>query len=109
MTQEQMRDVLDLSVAAAERGAGDPMVEEVLGNLREIAVLIEREFINTQGGRRQIYLYAQNVQASVDDLLAHPALCRRIVSSEIRPFVMEMPRLWMLDTEVLATPEGRRS
>lgn len=116
MTQEQMRDVLDLSVeaadylvAAAERGAGDPMVAEVLGNLREIAVLIEREFINTQGGRRQIYLYAKNVQASVDDLLAHPALCRRIVSSEIRPFVMEMQRLWMLDTEVLATPEGRRS
>ena len=116
MTQEQMRDVLDLSVeaadylvAAAERGAGDPMVAEVLGNLREIAVLIERGFINTQGGRRQIYLYAKNVQASVDDLLAHPALCRRIVSSEIRPFVMEMQRLWMLDTEVLATPEGRRS
>ena len=116
MTQEQMRDVLDLSVeaadylvAAAERGVGDMEVAEVLGNLREIAVLIEREFINTQGGRRQIYLYAKNVQASVDDLLAHPALCRRIVSSEIRPFVMEMQRLWMLDTEVLATQEGRRS
>ena len=116
MTQEQMRDVLDLSVeaadylvAAAERGVGDLEVAEVLGNLREIAVLIEREFINTQGGRRQIYLYSQNVQASVDDLLAHPALCRRIVSSEIRPFVMEMQRLWMLDTEVLATQEGRRS
>ena len=115
MTQEQMRDVLDLSVeganylvAAAERGAGDPMVAEVLGNLREIAVLIERGFINTQGGRRQIYLYAKNVQASVDDLLAHPALCRRIVSAEIRPFVMEMQRLWLLDTEVLATQEGRR-
>lgn len=116
MTQEQMRDVLDLSVeaadylvAAAERGAGDPEVAEVLGNLREIAALTEQEFINAQGGRRQIYLYAKNVQASVDDLLAHPALCRRIVSAEIRPFVMEMQRLWMLDTEVLAAPEGRRS
>lgn len=115
MTQEQVRDVLDLSVeganylvAAAERGAGDPEVAEVLGNLREIATLIERKFANEQGGRRQIYLYAKNVQASVDDLLAHPVLCRRIVSAEIRPFVMEMQRLWMLDTEALATQEGRR-
>ena len=115
MTQVQMRDVLDLSVegadylvAVAERGAGDPEVAEVLWNLREIATLVEQEFANMQRGRRQIYLYAKNVQASVDDLLAHPALCRRIVSAEIRPFVMEMQRLWMLDTEVLATQEGRR-
>ena len=116
MEQEQIRETLDLLIEAAdylvmtaERGAGDPEAAEILRNLREITVLLERELASAQGLGRQIYLYVKNVQASIDDLLVRPDLYRRIISMEICPFVTEMQRLWLLNTEVLATEAGRRS
>lgn len=82
--------------------------QEVLQHLREIAVLLAAE-IDGSDFRQKIHLYAMNLQASIDDLRARPALYERIICMEIRPFVMEMQRLWGLDTEIFATDEGRLS
>lgn len=115
MRTEQIKAFLDIACEGAdylaqtvERGAGDSEAQEILQHLREIAVLLAAE-IDGSGFRQQIHLYAMNLQASIDDLRARPALYERIVRMEIRPFVLEMQRLWALDTEILATEEERVS
>ena len=115
MRTEQIKAFLDIACEGAdylaqtvERGAGDSEAQEILQHLREIAVLLAAE-IDGSGFRQQIHLYAMNLQASIDDLRARPALYERIVRMEIRPFVLEMQRLWALDTEILATEEERIS
>lgn len=115
MRTEQIKAFLDIACEGAdylaqtvERGAGDSEAQEILQHLREIAVLLAAE-IDGSGFRQQIHLYAMNLQASIDDLCARPALYERIIRMEIRPFVMEMQRLWGLATEILATDEGRLS
>lgn len=116
MKLEQIGEILDLSVEgvdylamAAQRKEEDREARDVLRNLRQIAAHLEKELVSAQGLSKQIYLYAKNVQASIDDLSVHPDLYERIIQMEIRPFIMEMQRLWTLDTEVLATEEGRSS
>ena len=115
MRTEQIKAFLDIACEGAdylaqtvERGAGDSEAQEILQHLREIAVLLAAE-IDGSGFRQQIHLYAMNLQASIDDLRARPALYERIVRMEIRPFVLEMQRLWALATEILATEEERIS
>ena len=115
MRTEQIKAFLDIACEGAdylaqtvECGAGDSEAQEILQHLREIAVLLAAE-IDGSGFRQQIHLYAMNLQASIDDLRARPALYERIVRMEIRPFVLEMQRLWALDTEILATEEERIS
>ena len=100
MRTEQIKAFLDIACEGAdylaqtvERGAGDSEAQEILQHLREIAVLLAAE-IDGSGFRQQIHLYAMNLQASIDDLRARPALYERIVRMEIRPFVLEMQRLW---------------
>ena len=114
MNQGQVRELLALSAEGmdyiagmAERGALDDASVEILKQLREIAVHIETETRAAEGIRRQICLYARNIQASIDDLSAQPELYERIIRMEIRPFVLEMKRLWELCTEVLPSEEKR--
>ena len=116
MKLEQISEILNISVEGVDylvmtagRGAEDCEAQDILRHLGQIAAILERELVSKQGLSKQLYLYAKNVRASIDDLLVHPALYQRIISAEIRPFVMEMRRLWRLDTEVFATPEGRCS
>lgn len=115
MEQERMQELLCLSVEGAEylamtaeRGAGDPEGEAILQNLWEIAGIFAAES-DADGLRRLVYLYAKNVQASIDALRAHPALHERMVRMEIRPFILEMQRLWMLDADVFAAADSRRA
>lgn len=114
MNQGQVRELLALSAEGmdyiagmAERGALDDASVEILKQLREIAVHIETETREAEGIRRQICIYARNIQASIDDLSAKPELYERIIRMEIRPFVLEMKRLWELCTEVLPSEEKR--
>ena len=113
MEQEQLRGLLDISVEAADylleksaSGAEDAEVRELLDNLRQIAALVETEMQAAEGGLRQIYLYAKNVQASLDDIDARPERFARIICMEIRPFVREMQQLWAFQTDVLASAEN---
>lgn len=113
MQAEQIQALFDISLEGTdylaqmgECGAGNPEAEAILQNLREIAGILAAEIDGT-GLRRQIHLYAKNIQASIDDLCARPALYERIIRMEIRPFVFEMQRLWELDTKHLATAERR--
>ncbi|WP_037350075.1 glycosyltransferase [Selenomonas sp. oral taxon 137] len=112
MEQEQLRGLLDISVEAADylleksaSGAPDEETRELLDNLRQIAALVETEMQAAEGGLRQIYLYAKNVQASLDDIDARPERFARIICMEIRPFVREMQQLWAFQTDVLASGE----
>ena len=114
LNQGQVRELLALSAEGmdyiagmAERGALDDASVEILKQLREIAVHIETETREAEGIHRQICLYARNIQASIDDLSAQPELYERIIRMEIRPFVLEMKRLWELCTEVLPSEEKR--
>jgi len=112
MEQDQVRGLLSISVEAADyllakaaSGAPDAEARDLLDNLRQIVALIEIEMQEAEGGLRQIYLYAKNVQASLDDIAARPEHFARIASMEIRPFVLEMQRLWAFQADVLASGE----
>ena len=114
MDKEQMRSLLEVSVEAVdyiaamiEDGTDDPTVAELMDNLRRIAAAIEAETRGTDGLLQKVYLYARNILASIEDLQRDPSLFVRVFSCEIRPFILEMQRLWHLAAEVLSD-EGRR-
>ena len=115
MDKEQMRSLLEVSAEAVdyiaaviEDGTDDPTVAELMDNLRRIAAAIEAETRGTDGLLQKVYLYARNILASIEELQRDPSLFARVFSCEIRPFVLEMQRLWHLATEVLSD-EGRRA
>ena len=115
MKQEEMRSLLDVSVEAVEyvqgvlaRGEEDSAIAEIMDHLRRIAEALEVEYSGATGLLQKVYLYARNIQASVDELRRDPSLFTRVFSCEIRPFVLEMQRLWHLAAEVLSD-EGRRA
>ena len=115
MDKEQMRSLLEVSVEAVdyiaamiEDGTDNPTVAELMDNLRRIAAAIEAETRGTDGLLQKVYLYARNILASIEDLQRHPSLFVRVFSCEIRPFILEMQRLWHLAAEVLSD-EGRRA
>lgn len=109
MKQEEMRSLLDVSVEAVEyvqgvlaRGEEDSAIAEIMDHLPRIAEAFEAEYSGATGLLQKVYLYARNIQASVDELRRDPSLFTRIFSLEIRPFVLEMNRLWRLDADVLS-------
>ena len=115
MDKEQMRSLLEVSVEAVdyiaaviEHGTDDPAVSELMDNLRRIAVAVEAEMQGADGLMQKVYLYARNMQASMEELQRDPSLFARVFSCEIRPFILEMQRLWHLAAEVLSD-EGRRA
>ena len=115
MDKEQMRSLLEVSVEAVdyiaaviEDGTDDPTVAELMDNLRRIAAAVEAEMQGADGLLQKVYLYARNMQASMEELQRDPSLFARVFSCEIRPFILEMQRLWHLAAEVLSD-EGRRA
>lgn len=115
MDKEQMRSLLEVSVEAVdyiaaviEDGTDDPTVAELMDNLRRIAAAVEAEMQGADGLLQKVYLYARNIQASMEELQRDPSLFARVFSCEIRPFILEMQRLWHLAAEVLSD-EGRRA
>lgn len=115
MDKEQMRSLLEVSVEAVdyiaaviEHGTDDPAVSELMDNLRRIAAAVEAEMQEADGLMQKVYLYARNMQASMEELQRDPSLFARVFSCEIRPFILEMQRLWHLAAEVLSD-EGRRA
>ena len=115
MDKEQMRSLLAVSVEAVdyiaaviEDGTDDPTVAELMDNLRRIAAAVEAEMQGADGLLQKVYLYARNIQASMEELQRDPSLFARVFSCEIRPFILEMQRLWHLAAEVLSD-EGRRA
>ena len=115
MDKEQMRSLLEVSVEAVdyiaaviEHGTDDPAVSELMDNLRRIAAAVEAEMQGGDGLLQKVYLYARNMQASMEELQRDPSLFARVFSCEIRPFILEMQRLWHLAAEVLSD-EGRRA
>ena len=115
MKQEEMRSLLDVSVEAVEyvqgvlaRGEEDSAIAEIMDHLRRIAEAFEAEMQGADGILQKVYLYARNIQASMEELQRDPSLFARVFSCEIRPFVLEMQRLWLLAAEVLSD-EGRRA
>ena len=115
MKQEEIRSLLDVSVEAVEyvrgaldRGEEPPAAADIMDNLHRIAAAFEAEYADATGLLQKVYLYARNIQASVDELRRDPRLFARIFSWEIRPFVLEMNRLWRLDADVLSDAERWR-
>lgn len=115
MDKEQMRSLLEVSVEAAdyiaaamEHGTDDPAVSELMDNLHRIAAAVEAEMQGADALLQKVYLYARNIQASMEELQRDPSLFARVFSCEIRPFVLEMQRLWHLAAEILSD-EGRRA
>ena len=115
MDKEQMRSLLEVSVEAVdyiaaviEHGTDDPTVAELMDNLRRIAAAVEAEMQGVDGLLQKVYLYARNMQASMEELQRDPSLFARVFSCELRPFILEMQRLWHLAAEVLSD-EGRRA
>ena len=115
MEQEKMRSLLAVSVEAADyiqaalgHGEEGPVVGALVDNLRRIAAAVEAEMQGADGLLQKVYLYARNVQASMEDLQRDPSLFARVFSCEIRPFILEMQRLWHLAVEVFSD-EGRRA
>lgn len=115
MDKEQMRSLLEVSVEAVdyiaaviEDGTDDPTVAELMDNLRRIAAAVEAEMQGADGLLQKVYLYARNMQASMEELQRDPSLFARVFSCEIRPFILEMQRLWHLAAEVLSD-DGRRA
>ena len=115
MDKEQMRSLLEVSAEAVDyiaadmtHGADAPVVSELMDHLRRIAAAVEAETQGADGLLQKVYLYARNIQASMEDVQRAPVLFARVFSCEIRPFVLEMQRLWHLSAEILSD-EGRRA
>ena len=112
MNEMQIRNLLAVSADGADYlartgGIRDDAAEDILANLRQIAALIEEETQEKEGVFHLIHLYAKNIQASIDDIHAHPDCYERIVRMEIRPFVTEMRQLWLMEAEYFSSEEGR--
>lgn len=112
MNEMQIRNLLAVSADGADYlartgGIRDDAAEDILANLRQIAALIEEETQEKEGVFHCIYLYAKNIQASIDDIHARPDCYERIVRMEIRPFVTEMRQLWLMEAEYFSSEEGR--
>ena len=115
MDHTQMSELLDSVVEAAEYLCGAmerqetaPTASEVLSLLHQAAAVIARETEDTDHVLGHVHLYGKNIQASIDDLQNRPMHRRRIAHCEIRPFALEMRRLWHYATEILPYP-GRRA
>lgn len=114
MNEMQICNLLAISADGADYlartgGIRDDAAEDILANLRQIAALIEEETQEKEGVFRRIHLYAKNIQASIDDIHARPDCYERIVRMEIRPFVMEMQQLWLMEAEYFSSEEGRNT
>ena len=114
MNEMQIRNLLAISADGADYlartgGIRDDAAEDILANLRQIAALIEEETQEKEGVFHRIHLYAKNIQASIDDIHARPDCYERIVRMEIRPFVMEMQQLWLMEAEYFSSEEGRNT
>ena len=114
MERDKMRALLDISMEAVdyirnvvECGKDDPAVSELLDHLRRIAALIETKTQKAAGLLQKVHLYARNVQASMDEIQRDSTTFQRIFLLEIRPFVLEMNRLWRITAEVLSDAESR--
>ena len=114
MKRDEIRALLDVSVEAVDyiqstltHDEDDPAISELIDHLRQIVGAMETEFIDSEGILQKIYLYARNVQASMDEIQRNPAMFERIFSLEIRPFVLEMNRLWRLAADVLSNGQAR--
>ena len=113
MRQEQMRALLDVSMegveyihGALQRGGEDPGIPELLENLHQIAVLLAPETQDPAVFLQQIPIYFRNIQASIDEMLQGTVPAERIFSLEIRPFFLEIQRLWFLQAETFSCPEN---
>ena len=114
MNEMQIRNLLAISADGADYlartgGIRDDAAEDILANLRQIAALIEEETQEKEGVFHRLHLYAKNIQASIDDIHARPDCYERIVRMEIRPFVMEMQQLWLMEAEYFSSEEGRNT
>ena len=112
MKQEQVAELLSVSVEGMDylvrqEGVRDGAAADILAMLHRIAERVEEETNGAEGLFRQIHLYAKNIQASLEDLNRNPNLYGRVVGMELRPFVLEMQRLWELGTLVLPSEESR--
>lgn len=114
MKRDEIRALLEVSVEAVDyiqstltHDEDDPAISELIDHLRQIVGAMETEFIDSDGILQKIYLYARNVQASMDEIQRNPTMFERIFSLEIRPFVLEMNRLWRLAADVLSNGQAR--
>ena len=114
MDKEQMRSLLEVSVEAAEyiaaaleRRANNSATAELMDNLHQIAAAVEAATNQSEGLLQKIYLYARNIQASMDDIQGDTSKFERIFLLEIRPFVLEMNRLLHLAADVLPDAPSR--
>lgn len=114
MERDEIRALLDISVEAVDyiqstlsRGEDDPAFSEIMDNLRQIAGVIETETCGFNGILQKVYLYARNIQASMDEIQRDMTVFERVFSFEIRPFVLEMNRLWRLAADVLSDGQAR--
>lgn len=112
MERDEVRTLLDISVEAAdyiqtvlEGGEADASVPELLDNLHRIAAVLEEETCSSVGLMRKVHLYACNIQASLDEIRHDVDLSARIFLLEVRPFVLEMSRLWRMATDILSNAE----
>lgn len=108
MDSQQVCALLDVAVEGANyvknifrSGDEDPAVVEITEQLYQIACLIEQSTTGAEELLHSVHLYAKNVQASLDEMSGNTNLHARIMSYEVRPFFIEMRRLWVLATEVL--------
>ena len=114
MERDKIRALLDISVEAVDyiqstlsRGEDDPDFSEIMDNLRQIGGVIETETCGFNGILQKVYLYARNIQASMDEIQRDLTVFERVFSFEIRPFVLEMNRLWRLAADVLSDGQAR--
>ena len=114
MKQEQIRALLVSSVEAVDyiqsvpdSGWDAPEIRELLDHLCQAAVLIEAEMRDGTGILRQVRLYCRNVQASIDTLRHNPECRGRIMTCEVRPFILESARIWTYAIDVLSDAKRR--
>lgn len=113
MKKEKIKDLFDVALEGIEyidavlhdEAKEDPLIWEILGHLHEIAQLLETTLQNETDLLHQVVLYSGNVQASIEDTWKDHSLLARIFRLEIRPFVLEMKKLWELATNVLQNKE----
>ena len=114
MNHTQMSDLLDSAVMGAEylctameQEENSPVVSEVLSLLYQTAAIVEKEMEGTSHVLRQVHLYGKNIQSSIDDLKDLPTHRGQIAQHELRPFSLEMCRLWHYATEILPYADRR--
>ena len=112
MRKAQMRELLDTALDGAAyidraltQGVADASLLSLLENLHQAADLLAESTQDTSQFLPQISLYFRNIGASIDEALHDPAQMRRIFSMEIRPFLIEIDRLWAFQADVLSSEE----